>query len=80
MVHKLLEKLPPETITIDPNVLGSMSRLTKEQLSAEEKAEAERKQKEHLEKVLANKKRKSKISKVHCELLRLINERFKWIK
>jgi len=39
LVHKLLEKLQPETITIDPNVLGGMSRLTKEQLEADEKAE-----------------------------------------
>lgn len=29
LVHKLLEKLPAETITIDPNVLGGMSRLSK---------------------------------------------------
>jgi U3 small nucleolar RNA-associated protein 7 len=35
LVHKLLEKLAPETITIDPNVLGGMSRLTKEQMEAE---------------------------------------------
>ena len=42
-----------------------MSRLTKEQLDAEEKAETEKKQREHLEKLLSKKKAKgrSKISK-----------------
>ena len=60
LVHKLLEKLPAETITIDPNVLGGMSRLSKEQMEAEEKAEEERKRREHMEKVLAKKKTKGK--------------------
>lgn len=32
LVHKLLDKLPPETITIDPNVLGNIDRTEKEQL------------------------------------------------
>ena len=60
-----MEKLPPETITIDPNVLGGISRLTKEQIEADEKEETERKQREHLEKVMAKKRAKggSKISK-----------------
>lgn len=66
LVHKLMEKLPAETITIDPNVLGGISRLSKEQLEADDKVETERKQREHLEKVLAKKKAKgrSKISKL----------------
>lgn len=57
--------MAPETITVDPNILGGMSRLTKEQLDAEEKAETEKKQREHLEKLLSKKKAKgrSKISK-----------------
>jgi U3 small nucleolar RNA-associated protein 7 len=68
LVHQLLEKLPPETITIDPNVLGGMSRLSKEQLDADEKAETERKQREHIERVMAKKKTKgrNKISKKVC--------------
>lgn len=44
LVHQLMEKLPPETITIDPNVLGGISRLTKEQIEADEKEERDRKQ------------------------------------
>jgi len=60
-----------------------MSRLTKEQLETDEKEDAEKKQKEHLEKVLAKKKAKgrSKISKkVHPLLFRSANEKSKWIK
>jgi hypothetical protein len=30
-----MEKIPAETITIDPNILGGMSRLTKEQIEAD---------------------------------------------
>ena len=52
--------MPPETITIDPNVLGGISRFTKEEIEADEKAETERKQREHLEKVMAKKKAKGK--------------------
>lgn len=26
LVHKLLDKLPPETITVDPNVLGNIDK------------------------------------------------------
>ena len=63
MVHHLLEKLPPETITIDPNVLGGISRFTKEEIEADEKAETERKQREHLERVMAKKKAKGKKGK-----------------
>jgi hypothetical protein len=60
-----MEKLPPETITIDPNVLGGMSRLTKEQIEADQKEQKEKQQREHLEKVLSknNAKGKSKLSK-----------------
>ena len=65
LVHNLLEKLPPETITVDTGVIGGMSRLSKEELEKEEKEERERKQREHIEKVMAKKKAKgrSKLSK-----------------
>jgi len=75
-----MEKLPPETITIDPNVLGSMSRLTKEQMEVEEKADKERKQREHLERVISKKKTKggSKISKkVLINLFRSVKKKLK---
>ena len=35
LVHKLLDKLPPETITIDPNVLGNIDK-TKREVHQEE--------------------------------------------
>ncbi len=65
LVHKLLEKLAPETITVDPNVLGGISRLTKEQIEADEKEKKEAQQREHLQKVMAKNKMRggSKISK-----------------
>ena len=37
LVHKLLDKLPPETITVDPNVLGNMDKTKREILEKEEK-------------------------------------------
>lgn len=48
LVHKLLERLAPETITVDPNILGGMSRLSKEQVEADERETRERQQREHL--------------------------------
>lgn len=65
LVHKLLEKLAPETITVDPNILGGISRLTKEQIDADEKEKKEAQQREHLQKVMAKNKMRggSKISK-----------------
>ncbi len=59
MVHKLLEKLAPETITVDPKVLCGISRLTKEQIEADKKEKKEKKkaqQREHLQKVMAKNK------------------------
>ena len=41
-------------------MLGGISRFTKEEIEADEKAETERKQREHLEKVMAKKKAKGK--------------------
>lgn len=37
LVHKLLDRLPPETITIDPNVLGNIDKTERQVLDQEDK-------------------------------------------
>ena len=41
-MHKLLDKLPPETITVDPNTLGNIDKTKREVLDKEEKEEQEK--------------------------------------
>lgn len=54
LVHKLLEKLPSTTITLNPNIIGTVDRASKEVIEKEEKEE----EKERLAKIVKKKKNK----------------------
>lgn len=61
-VQRLLEKLPPETIMLNPGEIGTVDKASEDVIQAEEKAEKE----EH-ERELSEKKQKKKKNKMRAE-------------